>query len=83
MRPSLLLTQTVHTSFGRPYKVGEVIIWLESLQVIGVLHDKYLFKTRPQPLISKPDSARKHWGSAAALLGTAEVTESAVRLLLH
>ncbi len=59
MGPSLLLTQTVHTIFGRPYKIREVIIGLESLQVIGVLHDKYLFKTRPRPLISKPDSSRK------------------------
>jgi len=50
---------TVYTNFGRPYKVWEAIIGLESVQVIGVLHDKYLFKTRPRPLISKPDSSRK------------------------
>ncbi|KAL0051081.1 hypothetical protein WJX82_001537 [Trebouxia sp. C0006] len=31
----------------------------QSYKVIGVLHDKYLFKTRPRPLISKPDSSRK------------------------
>ncbi len=48
-----------HANFGRPYKVWEAIIGLESVQVIGVLHDKYLFKTRPRPLISKPDSSRK------------------------
>lgn len=29
------------------------------IQVIGVLHDKYLFKTRPRPLISKPDSMKR------------------------
>ena len=28
-------------------------------QVIGVLHDKYLFKTRPRPLISKPDPTKR------------------------
>lgn len=32
---------------------------LPVLQVIGMLHDKYLFKTRPRPLISKPDPSRQ------------------------
>lgn len=29
------------------------------IQVIGMLHDKYLFKTRPRPLISKPDPTKR------------------------
>jgi hypothetical protein len=28
------------------------------LQVVGVIRNKYLFKTRPRPLITKPHSSR-------------------------
>lgn len=31
----------------------------QSYKVIGMLHDKYLFKTRPRPLISKPDPTKR------------------------
>lgn len=51
-------TAHMPSGYGHAYVFAAVVVNL--LQVIGVLRHKYLFKTRPRALISKPGARPKH-----------------------
>ncbi|KAK9994456.1 hypothetical protein SO802_024159 [Lithocarpus litseifolius] len=67
-KPTLVLQKTKHTHTG---DVGtDTNSSNVELQVVGIIRHRILFKTRPKPLISKPQPAVKEKASATGAVAS-------------